>query len=146
MKLEDLIAKVAPEWRAAFVRFVDTGEADDAFLNHLDQDKSTQEAVEIAFNAQAEALEGLAQALREPGPVPAPARSKEPSAAQTFDAVALVLEAAVHLPSTERTRVLEDAMTTVSRGMVRVGEGRELRDTLSDLKEAVGAAEAVIEP
>lgn len=145
MKLEDLIAEVAPEWRAAFVQFIETGHAEDAFLDHLDRDTSTQKAVEFAFSAQSEALEGLAQAIREREPVAGGAQSAQPAAAQTFAAIARVLETAVQLPSHERTKVLEKAMTSVSRDMVRVGEGRELQATLSDLKHAVGVAEAVIQ-
>jgi hypothetical protein len=146
MNLEDLIVKVAPEWRAAFVEFIETGKAQDAFLDHLDQDKSTQDAVELAFSAQSEALEGLALALREREPVVAAAHSApQPASTQTFDAIARVLENAVQLPSRERTIVLENAMTSASRDMLRVGESQELQDTLSDLKHAVGAAQAVIQ-
>lgn len=145
MKLDDLILKVAPEWRDAFVRFIGTGDAEEAFLDHLDRDKPTQEAVELAFSAQSEALEGLAHALRERDTVASAVHSAQAGAAQTFDAVARALESAVQLPSQERTAVLERAMTTVSRDMVRIGERQELQETLSDLKRAVGAAEAVIE-
>src|SRR6266542_4527873 len=106
MKLEDLIVKVAPEWRAAFVQFIETGEAEGTFLDHLDRDKATQEAVELAFTAQSEALEGLAQTLREREPVAAAVQSVQPNATQTFDAIVRVLETAVQLPSHERTKVL----------------------------------------
>lgn len=143
MKIEDLTVMVAPEWRNAFVRFIETGEAEEAFLDHIDRDKPTQEAVELAFSAQSQALEGLAHALRE-SERPIRAANSAPTPAQTSDAIARALETAVHLPSQERTAVLETAVATVSRDMVRMGEAQELQNTLSDLKRALVVAEAAV--
>ncbi len=145
VKLEDLMANVAPEWRSAFVTFIETGEAEEAFLNHLDRDKATQDAVELAFGAQSEALEGLAHALRESDTVFKAAIVTQSAAAQTFDAITRALESAMRLPKEERHAVLEGAIATVSRDIASIGERRELQETLSDLKHAVGVAEAVVE-
>lgn len=139
------MTKVPPEWRPAFLRFVETGEADEAFLDHLDGDKTTQEAVELAFSAQSQALEGLAHALRESDTMIKATNAGEPAAAQTFDAITRALEGAVRLPKEERHAVLEGAITTASRDIARIGDRHELQETLSELKNAVGVAEAAVE-
>ena len=144
MKLEDLAVRMAPEWRNPFVRFIETGEAEEAFLDHLDRDKATQEAVELAFSAQSQALEGLAHALRESETLTPVDSNTASTPAQTSDAIARALEFAVYLPSLQRTAVLETAVAAVSRDMVRIGEGQQLQDTLSDLKRAVVAAETAV--
>src|SRR5437016_394132 len=62
--LDDLIEEVPREWHGAFQHFVETGEAEDAFLNYLNGDKQVQLAVERAFNYQAAGFEGLAAELK----------------------------------------------------------------------------------
>ncbi len=143
VKLEELVDRVAPEWRSAFVRFIETGDADETFLDYLDRDKEMQEAVELAFTAQSQALEGLAHALQGSDTLLRSGEAQAP-AAQTADAIARVLEAAVLLRSEDRSAVLESAMTNASRDLIRTGEPGELQETLADLKRAVGAAEAVV--
>jgi len=44
--LRKLLTKIEPQWHAEFERFVETGEADDAFLAYLDQTETAQMAVE----------------------------------------------------------------------------------------------------
>ena len=65
---EELAASLPEEWRAAFCRFVETGEAEKAFLDFLDSDNAAQAAVEIAFNEQAAALERLGAMLHSSKP------------------------------------------------------------------------------
>lgn len=55
--------RIDPKWQAAFVRFVETGEADDEFLEYLNSDPGAQAAVEEAFSRQAAALQELAGAM-----------------------------------------------------------------------------------
>jgi hypothetical protein len=143
VKLEDLMTNVAPEWRSAFVRFVETGEADEAFLNHLDRDEETQAAVERAFSEQSKALEGLAQALRESDTALA-AQAPRPRAVDTVEMMTRSFETAVHLPPVERHAMFEAAITKASQGLAAKGERQGLRETLSDLKQAVVAAQAAV--
>ncbi len=63
MNKESLAEKVPARWREAFLRFIDTGEAEDEFLDYLDNDPVCQAAVEEAFTAQAAAFEQLAGIL-----------------------------------------------------------------------------------
>ena len=62
--LETIAVQIKPEWRKEFRRFVDSGDASDEFLAYLDSSDEGKKAVEEAFNAQADALTGLAHALR----------------------------------------------------------------------------------
>ena len=64
MKLEKCLGNVDRRWHSEFLHFVETGEAGDDFLQYLNHDKGGQEAVEMAFNAQAAAFEGLAEELK----------------------------------------------------------------------------------
>ncbi len=62
--LDAVVEQIKPEWRNEFRRFVDSGDASDEFLAYLDSSEEGKKAVELAFNAQADALTGLADALR----------------------------------------------------------------------------------
>jgi hypothetical protein len=64
LNLETVVKQIKPEWRNEFRRFVDSGDASDEFLAYLDSTEEGKKAVEQAFNAQADALTGLADALR----------------------------------------------------------------------------------
>jgi hypothetical protein len=66
MKIEDLLQSVAPLWHEAFTRFVQTGEAENEFLDYLNNDESAQHAVQTAFEAQAQAFEAIAHELKQP--------------------------------------------------------------------------------
>ena len=63
-KLDAVVEQIKPEWRDEFRRFLDSGDASDEFLAYLDSSEEGKKAVELAFNAQADALTGLADALR----------------------------------------------------------------------------------
>jgi hypothetical protein len=62
--LESLVQQIKPRWRDEFRHFVDTGNASDDFLAYLDNSVEGKQAVEAAFNAQADALKGIAEALK----------------------------------------------------------------------------------
>src|SRR5581483_1075535 len=62
--IEELAEQLPPEWRAGFVHFCETGEADKRLVEFLEQDKVARAVVEVVFNETADALQGLAQALR----------------------------------------------------------------------------------
>lgn len=55
---------VEPIWQRDFESFVETGEASEAFLKHLERDASCQRAVDVVFRQQAAALEELSRDLR----------------------------------------------------------------------------------
>lgn len=70
MNIEELAMRVPDAWRKEFVRFVESGDASDEFLDFLDSDPACQEVVEEAFAQQAAAFERLAAELRVPEPTP----------------------------------------------------------------------------
>lgn len=106
---EDLIELVEPTRRQAFLQFINTGEADEDFLNHLNQDKDCQRAVELAFTRQAAGFEDLAQALKEtPGekgtlPIVVPATAP-PS--HVPNQIATAVELAMQANPAERERLV----------------------------------------
>jgi len=63
-KLQDLLASIRPEYHAAFLRFVDSGEAAPEFLSYLDRDADCQRAVEDALELETAGFRGLANELR----------------------------------------------------------------------------------
>jgi hypothetical protein len=70
MKMEEIASKIDKRWQKDFIDFVNTGEGSDDFLAYLDHDPRGQEAVELAFTAQAKAFEGLAEEFRKPSSPP----------------------------------------------------------------------------
>src|SRR4051812_25965700 len=58
------VATLLPhQWRKAFVRFVETGEAEKPFLEFLENDDEAQSAVEVMFKETAAAFERLGALL-----------------------------------------------------------------------------------
>jgi hypothetical protein len=136
MKLSDLLADVPQEWHRAFVQFVETGEAEQPFLDYLDRDARGQRAVEQAFTAQADALQSLGAFIRSSTPTtPAPAAGASSSAAAS-KAVVAAFEQVLALPGQERRASLADAAAAIAklRGERRP---RELEVAVADFQEAV---------
>jgi hypothetical protein len=114
MKLEELLKNVAPEWHKEFLRFVETGEAEDNFLQYLNKDKGGQAAVEMAFDAQVKAFEGLAEELKKPQPqIEAPAELAR-AASRTM---ATAVETIVQLPPEQRGEALENAASVLGTSL-----------------------------
>lgn len=61
---QDLSDRVCPELKTNFLRFVNTGEAANEYLVHLEHCHKCNTAVELAFQRQATAFESLARFLR----------------------------------------------------------------------------------
>ena len=61
---QDLINKVCPEFKSNFSAFINSGEAANYYLGHLDSCPICQEAVKEAFGQQATAFEGFSCYLR----------------------------------------------------------------------------------
>lgn len=69
MDLDRLLSPIEdPELRDQFRTFIATGEADDSFLDLLDESPEYQAIVDKAFKLQASKLEQFAARLREPEP------------------------------------------------------------------------------
>ena len=116
--LKDLLDKVDEKWHSEFERFVETGEADDAFLTYLDEDERAEMAVEGAFKRQAAKFEGLAAELKRrqaqsdtEGPQVVPLASSTPTK------VAAVFEDALQAPSIERDRVVATSTAALAASM-----------------------------
>jgi hypothetical protein len=140
MKLESLVQLVKPEWREAFMRFIETGEADEDFLRHLDTDPDTQRAVDSAFTAHANALEGLAKVLSAGDVDAARPRPAGTRTAQASDDIVRTFEQVLDLPSADRRAALTGAAKTLKNtfGVTKPGE---LRSALTHLKQAVESGE-----
>ena len=119
MKLETLLTHVEPQWKGAFVRFVETGEAGEGFLAYLDQDASAQHAVEMAFEAQANAFENLAEELKKTQP--AEEMGVVAGIAEPLEAVSAKVAAAVtdvsQLAPEDRREAVERTLATLKTSL-----------------------------
>ncbi|HEY3130681.1 MAG TPA: hypothetical protein VGL91_14590 [Acidobacteriota bacterium] len=135
MKLEELLQHVQPRWHKAFLHFVETGEAESEFLDYLNQDKDSQQAVEMAFNAQAEAFQGLAEELkRAPEVAIAAVPAREPAVVSAKMAEAV--EGALELPPDQRDEVLEKTALTLEASL-RPSAQKQLRELVENLGNAL---------
>ena len=128
--IETLQKLVAQEWQSEFARFVETGDADERFLHYLDTDEKGKQAVEAAFNAQADALEGLAQALRNPV-----LEERRPDA-PAFK-MAEAVEDVMQLPEDQGDRAVEEAAVALGASVGQQNRPR-LRSIIRNLEDAVG--------
>src|SRR5438128_12362642 len=112
MKLEDLLARVAPQWREAFVKFVETGDAEPAFLKYVDEDEDCKAAVEAAFTAQAAAFANLAQALKDAKETP-DTSSQGARMTRVSATMAISLESMLDLAPGEREKAVTLAASTL---------------------------------
>lgn len=111
--LADLVGKIAEKWRPAFERFVETGEAEEAFLNYLNEDKGAQDAVETAFNRQAEKFENLAAELKRTDVTTSAIEAKLAAPAR----VAAAVQAALDAPSLRRVAVMRTSTAEIAASM-----------------------------
>jgi hypothetical protein len=112
MRLENALNLIAPRWQNDYLHFIETGEAPKEFLSYVDQDSGAQEAVEMAFNAQADAFEGLARELRG---IPSPEGTTVSASAAASDNLAQAFEVVLHLPKEERMAVVAKTASTLER-------------------------------
>lgn len=142
-KLETLVQQVKPQWREEFRHFVETGDASDEFLDYLDHSKEGKQAVEMAFKAQADALTGLADALKNlqtESSVAQPAQSADAASAKVAQAV----EGLLQLPPEEEELAVEKAASVLSTTLGQEGQSR-LRTVARKLGKALAKAAAVNE-
>ncbi len=114
MRLEELLKNIAPQWHNEFLRFVETGEASDNFLDYLNKDKGGQAAVEMAFDAQVKAFEGLAEELKKPQP---PMEVSVELASAASRTMATAVETVMQLPPDQRGEVLEKAASVLGTSL-----------------------------
>ena len=114
MRLEELLNNIAPKWHKEFLRFVETGEATDGFLDYLNKDKGGQAAVEMAFDAQVKAFEGLAEELKKPQP---PMEVSVELARTASRTMATAVETVMQLPPDQRGEVLEEAASVLGTSL-----------------------------
>ena len=109
MQLNEVLKTVPSRWHEEFRRFVNTGEAESAFLAFLDSNAECQTAVETVFEEQSKALEALAAGLRS-----APTDVEVPSTTVTVSTdLARALQETILLPKSQRVRVIELAKEAV---------------------------------
>jgi hypothetical protein len=113
MKLENALNLINPKWRKDYLHFIETGEAPKEFLSYIDQNSSAQEAVEMAFNAQADAFEGLARELR--GTSPIEETIAIPASVAASDKLTQAFEVVLRLPKEERIAVVASTASNLGR-------------------------------
>lgn len=65
MKISEILGLVEPEWQAEFLRFTQTGEAEEEFMAYLERDAGCQKACETVVIAQMVAMQEFARAFGE---------------------------------------------------------------------------------
>jgi hypothetical protein len=113
MKLENALNLITPHWRKDYLHFIETGEAPKEFLSYVDEDSSAQEAVEMAFNAQADAFEGLARELR--GESSLEGTNAVQASVAASDKLTQAFEVVLQLPKEERLVVVANTASTLGR-------------------------------
>jgi hypothetical protein len=135
MKPESLVKGIQPKWQKEFLRFVETGDAEDRFLEYLDHDEEGKQAVELAFNAQADALKGLADALRNPQAESAVAQTAE-SAKVASARMTEAVEGVLQLPPEQENQAVEHAASVLGASLGHEGQVR-VRSMVQNLGNAL---------
>ena len=119
--LKDLMDNIDIRWYSEFVCFVETGEANEAFLAYLDENESAQMAVEGAFKRQAAKFEELAMELKrrhvQSNPTEAHASASASATSTTPTRLAEVVENALQATSSERADVVATGTAALAASM-----------------------------
>jgi hypothetical protein len=135
--LETAVVQIKPEWRNEFRHFIDSGDASDEFLAYLDSSEEGKKAVEQAFNAQADALMGLADALKSlqtENVGTATAKPAEAASVRVTEAV----EGLLQLPPDEGKQAVEKAASALGASLDQ-DEHSRLLAIAQTLTKAVGS-------
>jgi restriction endonuclease Mrr len=133
---------VAPEWHTEFQQFIETGDAEEVFLDYLNQDSAAQDAVEKAFNRQAAQFERLAAELKKRKALKGRESSVSAARSSTPSKLAAVVEAAIHTPQEQREQVVQTSTAELAASMpaeerkVLKEVVRSLENNLSKLVDA----------
>lgn len=134
--LERVVEQIKPEWRNDFRRFVVSGDASDEFLAYLDSSEEGKKAVEEAFNAQADALTGIADALRSLETETFPSRIEKPAETASVK-VTEAVEVLLQLPPEEGKQAVEKAASALG-AVLRQDQHSRLQTVAQDLSKALG--------
>ena len=115
--LQDLMDNVDIRWHSEFVCFVETGEANDAFLAYLDENESAQMAVEGAFKRQAAKFEELATEIKRRQVPSTPEAHAASATSTTSTRLAEVVENALQATSSERAGVVATGTAALAASM-----------------------------
>jgi hypothetical protein len=125
MLLTELLADIDRAWQLDFVRFVETGEASEDFLDYMDSDASCQQAIEKMMAAQAEILTPVVMEIGQPS------ASKTPETT-TVEPIVRAIQDVLTLPEPERGRTLHAAAVDLKR-TVRLPGADALSSALEEL-------------
>ena len=134
--LDTVVQQIKPEWRNEFRRFVDSGDASDEFLAYLDSSEEGKKAVEQAFNAQADALTGLAHALRSLQTENVGMEKAKPAEAASVK-VTEAVEGLLQLPQEQGEQAVEKAARTLGASL-RQDQHSRLQAVVQTLSKALG--------
>jgi hypothetical protein len=131
LNLQDLLGHVDKKWRKDFVRFIDTGEAGDEFLDYLNHDSGGQQAVEMAFTAHANSIQGLAEELKN---APAVGESVQSPAHSISNNFAQAIEGVLELAPEQQARAVQEATSSLLH-VARPGRQREIAAVADAFKQ-----------
>jgi len=134
MNVNTLLGNIQPQWHEAFLRFIDTGEADDAFLEYLNKDNDAQKVVELAFNAQAEAIQGLAKELKNPS---SQSEISVDSASSLSADIEEAMMGVLELPPNQRDEVVRAVASNLTSSL-QPKRQREVEAFVDSFRESIG--------
>jgi len=134
--LETVVKQIKPDWRNEFRRFVDSGDASDEFLAYLDSSEEGKKAVEQAFNAQADALTGLADALRSLQTENVGTEVAKPAEVASVK-VTEAVEGLLQLPPEQGKQAVENAASALAASL-RQDQHARLQAVAQTLSKALG--------
>ena len=126
MKTEELLTAIEPRWADAFTRFVQTGEAENDFLEYVNQSQEAQQAVEAAFEAQARAFQSIAEDLKKAEPGTSQYSSDMPDVSVV---AAQAVEDVMLLPP-QKSREAMEKVASALKAALRPEQQRVVIDTL----------------
>lgn len=136
--LETVVEQIKPEWQNEFRRFVDSGDASDEFLAYLDSSEEGKKAVEQAFDAQADALTGLADSLRSLQTENVGAEVAKPAEAASVK-VTEAVKGLLQLPPEQGKQAVEKAASALGASL-REGQHSQLQAVAQTLSKALSKA------
>lgn len=133
MIFEDALQKIDPARQKQFLHFIETGEAEDEFLTYLDSNSQAQQAVEMTFNAQAQAFQGLAAELKR-SPLSAKSLSEVEPVLVASDRMTEAVGVVLQLPADKRKEAMRIAVSNL-RTSLRPDQQRAILSVVRSLDD-----------
>lgn len=139
MKYQELVVHVPEKWQKDFQQFITSGDAPDEFLDFLDHDVPTQQAVEAAFAEQVSNFEQFAEELNvDPAAIAAQLKQTQRGGTDPFRETSANLRNGILGTLTLQPRQ-KDALSGDIAAAVASSDTNEVIEFLEKVKEKISA-------